>query len=265
MPAAAAPLSFLRLALVLLLLLLWAACGASSNPEGQHQQQQPAFSAPSSAGAAAAVPIKWSSAELGVSRLESIDTELGKAFDAPITVGRKNERGTCADCASTRELLSKGYAAIYPRDIATLGVLTAKCLGLEALKSARQARASYMPAPPFNASLIEILPADLAPTITPAQQQAVASASMAGQPLRKVEVTVAFEAARDEEIHIAGEGWQETLVLLGRADFDSDGLQDWLVRADLAMERGTNRVSRLFLFTRDSSRVPLRTIRELKP
>lgn len=249
----------------LLLLLLLSACGGGST-QPQAQQQQPAAPRNESAAASSAtIPIRWSSAELGVTRLESIDSELAKAFEAPITVGRKTERATCADCASTRELLNKGYAALYPRDIATLGVLVAKCLGLEALKSARQARTSFMPAPPFNASLIEVLPADLAPNLTPAQQQAVASAAVAGQPLRKVEVTVAFEAARDEEIHIAGEGWQETLLLLGRADFDGDGKQDWLVRADLAMQRGTNRVSRLFLFTRDSSVGLLRTIRELKP
>lgn len=241
-----------------------AACGGGAG--NQPEQPQPP---PSSSGAAPTssegIPIRWSSAELGVGRIEAIDAELAKPFEPPITVGRKAERGTGADCATTRQLLSQGYAAMYPRDISTLGVLTAKCLGLEALKTARPARINHLPASPFDETLVEFLPADLAPAITPAQQQVVARAVKAEQPLRKVEATVEFEAARNEEIHIAGDGWQETLVLLGRADFDGDGVQDWLVRADLAIQRGTHRISRLFLLTRDSPVALIRTIRELKP
>ena len=80
-----------------------------------------------------------------------------------------------------------------------------------------------------------------------------------------VESTVAFEAARDEEIHINGEGWQETLVVLAKADFDGDDKQDWLLRADLAVERGTYRNSRLFLISRISPESVMIVKRELKP
>ncbi len=41
------------------------------------------------------------------------------------------------DCASARSLQTQEYIAQYPRDIAVLGVLTAKCLGLEAPKRER--------------------------------------------------------------------------------------------------------------------------------
>ncbi len=75
-----------------------------------------------------------------------------------------------------------------------------------------------------------------------------------------------INAARgDYEILLGGEGWQETLVLLGRGDFDGDSKLDWLVRTDLAVQRGTHRVSRLFLLTRDSPEMVMRVVRELKP
>lgn len=209
--------------------------------------------------------MRFASAELGVSRREDAAGEMAKPFEAPVTVGRKTERATAADCASARDLQSQGYRALYPRDIAALGVMTARCLGLEALKAAQPARLNYMPESPFSASLVELLPAVLAPATTQEQQQAIERAARDGQPLRKVEVTVGLEAAREDEIHIAGEGWQETLMLLGRADFDGDGKQDWLVRADLAMQHGTHRVSRLFLLTRDSPDSLIRAVRELKP
>ena len=50
-----------------------------------------------------------------------------------------------------------------------------------------------------------------------------------------------------------------------RGDFDGDSKLDWLVRTDLAVQRGTHRVSRLFLLTRDSPEMVMRVIRELKP
>ena len=122
-----------------------------------------------------------------------------------------------------------------------------------------------MPLPPYSARLIEFLPAALAPALSGAQQVAIERATKGGEPIRMVESTVAFEAARDEEIHINGEGWQETLVVLAKADFDGDDKQDWLLRADLAVERGTYRNSRLFLISRISPESVMIVKRELKP
>ncbi len=213
-----------------------------------------------------AFPVWWSSSELGVVRLADIDAELAKPFDGGITVNNAaKDKALVADCSSARDLQSKGYAAQYPRDIAVLGVLTAKCLALEALKSAKPARSSYMPERPYTPRVIEYLPAALAPAFSKDQLLAVERATKRGEPIRMVEVTVAFEAARDEEIHINGEGWQETLMVLGKGDFDGDQQQDWLLRSDLAVERGTYRNSRLFLVSRNSSDSVITVKRELKP
>ena len=199
-------------------------------------------------------------------RLADINGELAKPFDGGIAVSnRTKEKGLIANCASARELQSQGYAAQYPRDIAALGVLTAKCLALEALKSAQAARTSYMPTRPYGSRIVEILPAAFAPALSTGQQTAIERATKGGEPIRMVEVTVQFEAELDEEIHIVGEGWQETLALLARGDFDNDSRLDWLVRADLAVERGTHRVSRLFLVSRKSPDSVMHVARELKP
>lgn len=213
-----------------------------------------------------AVPVWWSTSELGISRLAEVDAELTKPFDGGLVVnGPAKERGLVANCGTALDLQARGYKAQYPRDIAALGVLTAKCLTLQAFKTAKPASISFMPERPYNARLLEVLPAALAPAISGAQQEVIERATKGGEPIRMVEPTVVFEAARDEEIHINGEGWQETLMVLGRADFDGDGKQDWLLRADLAMERGTYRNSRLFLLTRNSPDSVLRVTRELKP
>ncbi len=217
-------------------------------------------------GAAGLPVVWWSTSELGITRLSGIDAELAKPFEGNLVVTDKaKEKGLIVDCASARNLQTQGYKAQYPRDIAVLGVLTAKCLALEALKTAQPARINYMPVSPYDGRVIDMLPAALAPAVSPTQQAAIELAGRGGQPIRMVESTVAFVAARgDDEILLGGEGWQETLVLLGRGDFDSDSKLDWLVRTDLAVQRGTHRVSRLFLITRDSPEMVMRVIRELK-
>ncbi len=209
-------------------------------------------------------PIWWSSTELGIMRLADIDSELAKPFDGGITVTNPaKEKALVADCPTARDLQSRGYSAQYPRDIGVLGILTAKCLALAALKTAQPARGSYMPERPFDARLVEFLPATLAPAISATQQSAIERATKGGEPIRMVESTVAFEAARDDEIHINGEGWQETLMLLGRADFDGDAKEDWLLRADLAMQHGTHRISRLYVLSRNSPDAVMSVKREL--
>jgi hypothetical protein len=210
--------------------------------------------------------VWWSTSELGIARLTDIDTELTKPFEGGIVVNSPaKEKGLVANCGTALDLQAHGYTAQYPRDIAVLGILTAKCLTLQAFKTAKPAKTSYMPERPYSTRLLDYLPAALAPAVSGAQQEIIERATKGGEPIRMVEPTVAFEAARDEEIHINGEGWQETLMVLGRADFDGDGKQDWLLRADLAMERGTYRNSRLFLLTRNSPDSVLRVTRELKP
>ena len=217
--------------------------------------------------AAAGPVVWWSTSELGITRLSGIDAELAKPFEGNLAVSNKaKEKGSIVDCASARSLQTQGYVAQYPRDIAVLGVLTAKCLALEALKTAQPARTSYMPVSPYDGRVIDMLPAALAPAVSVEQQTTIDAAGRGGQPIRMVESTVAFVAARgDDEILLGGEGWQETLVLLGRGDFNGDSKLDWLVRSDLAVQRGTHRVSRLFLLTRDSPEMVMRVIRELKP
>ncbi|MBM3796025.1 MAG: hypothetical protein FJW31_18645 [Acidobacteria bacterium] len=105
----------------------------------------------------------------------------------------------------------------------------------------------------------------LAPAFSATQQALINDATRSGHPIADVEPTVGFEAARGVEIYIAGGEWQETLVVLARADFDGDGKLDWLTRADLAMRRGTHRVSGLFLLTRPQPEALIKTARELSP
>lgn len=246
----------------LLLLLALALAGLTSSCSSPGSDPAPRAEKSAHAG----IPVWWSSSELNILRISDIDRELAKPLENGITVtDAAKEKGLVSDCATARELQAQGYAAQYPRDIAALGILTAKCLALDALKTARPAARSEMPQRPYTPQVLEFLPAALAPALTGVQQRAVERATQKGDPLRVVEMTVGFEAARDEEIHIQGEGWQETLVLLGKADFDGDSVQDWLLRADLAIERGTYRNSRLFLLSRNSPDAVIAVKRELKP
>ena len=216
--------------------------------------------------AAAEIPVWWSTSELGITRLQDIPAEMAKPFEGGITVSNAaKEKALAADCGTARELQAQGYKAQYPRDIAVLGVMTAKCMALTALLTVKPAHTSFLPKRPYSSMLVEMLPAALAPSFSTAQQLAIERATKGGQPIRMVEVTVTFEAALDEEIHIAGEGWQETLMMLARGDFDGDSKLDWLLRADLAMERGTHRNSRLFLMSRSSPDSVISVTRELKP
>ncbi len=251
-----------KLAAAVSVLMLLGACGP---PEPASAPAAPPASATNAAGSA--LPPRFSSAELGIRSASEAPAEFAKPFEGGITVSYKPKgKGLVADCASALDLQAQGYAAVYPRDIGALGILTAKCLALQLVGSAQPARVSYLPAPgEVQARILEVLPAGLAPAFSATQQALVSDATRSGRPLSAVEATVAFEAARGDEIYIAGEEWQETLVVLARADFDGDGKQDWLTRADLAMRRGTHRVSRLFVLSRTQPDAVIKIARELAP
>ncbi len=252
------------LAAATLLLTAGAGCTPprSESPAPHSDTSEGALSAP----ARAAIPVWWSTSELGITRLSDIPTEMTKPFEGGITVSNQaKEKALAADCATARELQAQGYTAQYPRDIAVLSVWTAKCMALNALLTVKPALLSFLPQRPYGPNLMEILPAALAPAFSSSQLLAIERATLGGQPIRMVEVTVKFEGAVDEEIHISGEGWQETLMLLARGDFDGDSKLDWLLRADLSMQRGTHRSARLFLMSRSSPDSVIAIRRELKP
>lgn len=231
----------------------------------------PAPSPKSTAGSAASssteIPPRFSSAELGIRTAADAQGEFAKPFEAGITVSYKPKgKAMVADCASALDLQAQGYAAVYPRDIGALGVLTAKCRALQLAGTAKPARVSHLPAAgEVQSQILGSLPAGLAPSFSATQQALINDATRSGSPIAAVEPTVGFEAARGDEIYIAGEDWQETLVVLARADFDGDGKLDWLTRADVAMRRGTHRISRLFLLTRPQPDSMLKVSRELTP
>ncbi|MCC6536832.1 MAG: hypothetical protein IT162_04735 [Bryobacterales bacterium] len=239
--------------------------GSCASPEPAVKPD--ASSAAGSSSSSPEIPPRFSSAELGIRTPAEAQAEFAKPFEGGVTVSHKPRgKGMVADCASALDLQAQGYAAVYPRDIGALGILTAKCLALQLAATARPARVSHFPAPgEVSSQILEFLPAGLAPALSATQQALINDASRSGRPLSAVEVTAAFEAARGDEIYIAGEEWQETLVVLARADFDGDGKLDWLTRADLAMRRGTHRVSRLFLLSRPEPQSLIRVARELSP
>jgi len=62
---------------------------------------------------------------------------------------------------------------------------------------------------------------------------------------------------------VSGAGWSGTITLLGRGDFDGDGVEDLMVKRTGGVQRGTAVESSLFLLTRTPDRGCVRVVRQV--
>ena len=121
------------------LLCALAACGPPDPTPAPSPKPNAAASA-----ADAAYPPRFSSAELGIRTAADAPGEFAKPFEAGVTVSSKPKgKAMAADCSSALDLQTQGYAAVYPRDIGALGILTAKCLALQLVATAKPARDTW--------------------------------------------------------------------------------------------------------------------------
>jgi hypothetical protein len=133
------------------------------------------------------------------------------------------------------------------------------CLALRELSSARPARSSHVADLKWNARVLSLLPAELAINVS---DEAIHKAR--GKAWTDLDRTASASESGADQIVVKGEGFTESLILLGRGDFDDSGSQDLLVKTLDTLTGGTYRNIRLFVLGRKTATARLRVVRELR-
>jgi len=191
--------------------------------------------------------------------------QLAERLHAPFAEGAAHPAGVsnCAQLLDQRGRASAGRGSERQRQAERSTM--ADCLVLEELWSAKPARASYLHDLPWDARVLPLLPPQLAITVSAESERAASAAAGRGGTWGDFDPSVATEAGArgPDEIVVTGKGFVERLILWGRGDFNSDGLEDLLVQSLDTLTEGTYRNTRLFILTRRSADRPLEVVRSL--
>ena len=198
--------------------------------------------------AAPSLPVTWSSA-LGLAGIEDIDARLQKPFDDAFETQRAGKPIPMKNCA---DFLAAGKDWRAATEQSTLALKSAGivCLALEALKGAMPSKSSNLTGFKLDGNALDMLPPALGPVVSLDDEKALQAAS--GKSWKE------FTPAATGSVNAAGTlvvifpGWRIKLTEYARGDFNGDGIEDLLVRDDVAATEGTYGESRLFLLGRTS-------------
>jgi hypothetical protein len=241
-------------AALLALLLLAAGCGRGSKPEGQAQET------------AGAIRVRWAE-DLKLARIEDMNARLHLAFEDEFSVTKDHRPVVVKNCADYLGMES----SFDPPDEQTARVLKSAgidCLALQALASARPSRSTFLAAFKLDEKSVAVLPPLLGAVVSADDQKRVQAAESEGKswlafaPGLKTSADSAGGGGLDGSLAVRLPGWELHLKEYARGDFDGDGIEDVLVRDEIAGTTGTYADVRLFLLTRTSAGAVLRVAKQ---
>jgi hypothetical protein len=209
--------------------------------------------------------IVWS-ARIELPALQAIASELAKPLSGKYEVRLKRPAGqqraveTCLDYLSVLEV---GFELATDREYQILRAEGLRCRALQALSQARPARRSFLEEFRLGPQAADILPPSLSVAVAPDEEERMAAEEAKGSSWKAYEPRLRIIVKGDEEIAVEGDGWNGSVVLYARADFDGDGIEDLMLRRDGELPGGTYRTSALFLLTRVAAKGRLKVLRHL--
>lgn len=138
-----------------------------------------------------------------------------------------------------------------------------QCTILQELRSAAPARSSFVAALKWDESILPLLPPQLAINVSGESTRAAQAAAVAGKSWTDADKTATASLDGPDRVMVIGDGFIVRLILWGRGDLNSDGLQDLLVQTLDTLTEGTYRYTRLFILMRKSANGKLSVVREL--
>jgi hypothetical protein len=209
----------------------------------------------------------WWAPNLGLDSLASIDSRIERPFAEPIDVVHVSSKGQPAgqqrvtNCATYFVLQAKGFEPVSEIDSAALKVEGAKCHAVEALRRAKPASQTW----PFelDQGALAKLPAALAPAPNPSDVESRDTATKAGSSWRGYDGSAAVISTGGGRIKIVAQDSVTKIEILGRADFDGDGVDDIMLLTVSQGTKGSWREIHLRVLTADPAGAILRIAQEI--
>ncbi len=207
-------------------------------------------------------PVWWA-ASFELNSLEEIDRKWNSPFwpespenkSYPATKGSGQEIQTAYidSCASREQLLANGYVAkLFYEPNRTYMNFAIDCDALDLLKTAMPSRVNFVQDFAFGQDALEILPAILNMAISCGRGCDHVEANKRRISWDLLEPDASLTVNRGTLITVNSVGWEVSVGLLARADFNNDGLEDLLVVSSGWATKGTDRLTRLYTLTRNA-------------
>ena len=214
--------------------------------------------APAWAEEAAPYPVWWSP-ELGLESLDKIDERLERnlwpgddGFRLFVGIGKNRTTVIAHSCADIRRYEKEGSGAIDSPDIYLWMTLYRQCSPIERFTEAKPSNESYVANFVLNADALDYLPAMLQGSPSCDGMCRLYDANHyripLGQKLRRpndVAVASPYEMTVETEIN------RIHIEILGRADFNDDGVEDIFLRSIVKAKEGRWGAHKLFTLIRD--------------
>jgi hypothetical protein len=204
----------------------------------------------------------WWSPKLGLKALSEIDSALTKAWEDTVAVQKGGEKAIVTNCATSLDLLGKGYQPPSDRDYQALRAMSMRCLVLRALKGATPPRQSTLSQFRLDEKAVDILPPSLGVVVSKDDERRLKDAEAKGQSWKAFEPGVKAPVSNAGILRVEGDGWSTTLEIYARADFDGDGFEDVLLSVNGSLSEGSYSSARMVVLTRLSGE-RLHVLREL--
>ena len=202
-------------------------------------------------------PVWWSPV-LELESLDAVDARLERSFrpDDPKGVPLIRSEGDtfaeiwAANCIELETLIEQGYESVGGPGHWLKQYQQSLCYVIEMLKTALPAKQSFLQDFELDVETVNYLPAMvyLSPSCDMLCREAVANDRRI--PLQRFHDTLLVRILNDTEMIFWAIDWRVRLLILARADFNRDGLEDMLVLSSGGSITGTGAWADIFLLTR---------------
>ncbi len=215
-------------------------------------------------------PVWWSPV-LELDSIEGIDARLARHIwpgdDEGLPLAKWDgeilEEASAVNCIELERLVAAGFYGIGSNGIGRQAYNQALCRGIETMRRPQPAERSYLRDFVLDEEAIHLLPAvaDIQSSCDFLCRQRVANERRI--PLSRFEPVIRVTVKSEEEIRIRTIDWISIVTILGRGDFNRDGLDDLLVLINGGSMSGTWSGAELYLLSRDAADAVLFVAEEL--
>lgn len=211
-------------------------------------------------------PVWWSPA-LELDSLDDIDAQLERAQwpnsgGLPLAKwdGDIREEASAVNCIELERLVAAGFEGIGSNGFGIQLYTQAFCRGIEAMRRARPAETSYLRDFVLDEEAIHFLPPMLTDS-SPCEFICRHPIAEEGRiPLSQFEPVTRLNIVNDHQLEMWPLDWKTIVTILGRGDFNRDGLDDLLVLANGGSMSGTWSGAQIYLLSRETPDSVLRVL-----
>jgi hypothetical protein len=243
-----------------LAVLATAACGSASTEVPPHTAAETKNDQP----APSEYPVTWKTSLLeftgpqppGGSPQRVLEARISQEWDDTLQLTNGQRTLDVRSCRSLLDL-DGTYETVVPSEYNVYLDREAECQAAALLLRAQPSKSSFLHDFALDAQAPKRLPARLAFTVSPEDEERVAQATARGEPWSTVEDVHLAAQPPSGEARYEGNASEQTLTVLGQGDVNGDGFEDLLLLSRGRLTEGSLKSTRLLVLTQETASAPV--------